>query len=486
MHPVRIGVAVVSVIVLLVTGFAWRGVDSLRNSLTTVSGLGLGGAKDGAIDILLVGTDSRTDAHGNSLSQSELDSLRAGDEVASNTDTIILIRVPNDGSSATAISIPRDSYVNIPGIGMAKINSAFGSTKEAERLRLVDEGASDADADTKSTKAGRTALIDSVAGLTGITVDHYAEIGLLGFVLLTDAVGGVGVCLNGPVDEPLSGANFPAGEQTLNGADALSFVRQRHDLPRGDLDRIVRQQVFMASLVSKVLSAKTLSDPGKLSQLATAVERSVVIDDNWDIIDFAKQLQNLAGGNVKFETIPVLDINGMTDYGESIVKVDPKAVKKYVAGLVGADVEETTTAPAVTIDPSTVTVEVVNDTNVAGMASGVAEALTSLGYREGEIGNNTGSSVTESTVFAASDDDGARAVAQALGGLSVKTDSSLSAGTVRVVLADDYTGPLSAETLSTDEAGTGEELPSTAETSPTPVPAAPPIDAAAGGPHCVN
>ncbi|MBM4570009.1 LytR family transcriptional regulator, partial [Rhodococcus hoagii] len=102
---IQIAVAVVAVLVLVITGFAWRSVDSLRSNLATIGGLGLGGAKDGAVDILLVGTDSRTDAHGNPLSQAELDSLRAGEEVASNTDTIILVRVPNDGSSATAISI---------------------------------------------------------------------------------------------------------------------------------------------------------------------------------------------------------------------------------------------------------------------------------------------------------------------------------------------------------------------------------------------
>ncbi|MFM9261351.1 LCP family protein [Rhodococcus sp. 5A-K4] len=488
--PARIAVAVLSVLVLLVTGFAWRGVDSLRNSLATASGLGLGGGKDGAIDILMVGTDSRTDAHGNPLSQSELDSLRAGEEVASNTDTIILIRVPNDGSSATAISIPRDAYVNVPGIGMSKINAAFGATKETERLKLVNNGSSDSDADKKSTEAGRTALIGAVGNLTGITVDHYAEVGLLGFVLLTNAVGGVDVCLNAPVDEPMSGANFAAGKQTLDGADALSFVRQRHDLPRGDLDRIVRQQVFMASLVSKVLSAKTLSDPGKLSQLTSAVQRSVVIDDDWDIIEFAKQLQNLAGGKVQFETIPVLDINGMTDYGESIVKVDPKAVKKYIAGLVGADSEdseETSEAPT-TVNASSITVDVANASDIAGLASGVSEALSALGYKQGQVGNNTGSDVSESTVFAKSaDDDAALAVAEALGGLTVKADSSLSSGKVRVVIAEDYNGPQSADAVSPSEgAATTTESASTTETSPTPAPPGPPIDAASNGPRCVN
>ena len=148
---------------LVVTGFAWRSIDSLRNNLATAGGLGLGGSADGAVDILMVGTDSRTDAHGNPLSQDELDSLRAGEEVASNTDTIVLIRVPNDGSSATAISIPRDSYVDVPGIGMSKINAAYGATKETERLELVEDGATDKEAEKESTKAGREALIQSVA-----------------------------------------------------------------------------------------------------------------------------------------------------------------------------------------------------------------------------------------------------------------------------------------------------------------------------------
>ncbi len=160
---IQIAVAVVAVLVLVITGFAWRSVDSLRSNLATIGGLGLGGAKDGAVDILLVGTDSRTDAHGNPLSQAELDSLRAGEEVASNTDTIILVRVPNDGSSATAISIPRDAYVDVPGLGKSKINAAYGATKEAERQKLIEDGESEKTAENESSQAGREALIKSVA-----------------------------------------------------------------------------------------------------------------------------------------------------------------------------------------------------------------------------------------------------------------------------------------------------------------------------------
>lgn len=482
---IQIAVAVVAVLVLVITGFAWRSVDSLRSNLATIGGLGLGGAKDGAVDILLVGTDSRTDAHGNPLSQAELDSLRAGEEVASNTDTIILVRVPNDGSSATAISIPRDAYVDVPGLGKSKINAAYGATKEAERQKLIEDGESEKTAENESSQAGREALIKSVANLTGVTVDHYAEIGLLGFVLLTDAVGGVDVCLNAAVDEPLSGAKFPAGEQTLSGPNALSFVRQRHNLPRGDLDRIVRQQVFMASLVREVLSAKTLTSPGKLNQLSAAVKRSVVLDSDWDIIEFATQLQDLAGGKVRFETIPVVDINGMTDYGESIVQVDPKAVRKYVASLAGEEPAEDDTTTSTTpttmpdIDVSSVTVDVANDSSISGLASTVAATLEDEGFGLGDVGNNTGKSVSRSTVFAnKSDSQAGQAVSVTLGGLPIEADSSLASGEVRVVLAVDYKSPAGSSTGSGGVVDAG--------TSPTPVEPGPAIDAGNKGPHCVN
>ncbi|HEY5856575.1 MAG TPA: LCP family protein [Aldersonia sp.] len=467
---------VLAALVLLVTGVGWYSLDSVRANLALASGLGLGGGKDGAVDILLVGTDSRTDAHGNPLSANELASLRAGGDVSSATDTIVLIRIPNDGRSATAISIPRDSWVDIPGIGMSKINAAYGATKEHERVELVESGLSDEEADKESTTAGREALIDSVAELTGVTVDHYAEVGLLGFVLLTDAVGGVDVCLNAPVDEWMSGAQFPAGEQTLDGSGALSFVRQRHDLPRGDLDRIVRQQVFMASLVHEVLSAQTLANPAKLSQLSDAVSRSVVLDDNWDIIDFATRLQHLAGGQVRFDTIPVTDLAAETDDGESVVKVDPKAVREFVASL--AEEQPAASSDNDALDPSSVTVDVANDSGIEGLAANVSQSLTAKGYGTGTVGNNTGPSVDQSEVLAhSSDDPGAASVAAALGGLPVTEDTSLRDGKVRVVLATDYQGPGSTGASPVTQVPTE---------APQPTEVAAPIDAGRSGPRCVN
>ena len=156
---------VISVIVTLVivvgTGVAWGKIRSFESGINHVSPDALGqGGQDGAIDILLVGMDSRTDAHGNPLSAEELATLRAGDDVSTNTDTIILIRIPNNGRSATAISIPRDSYVEAPGIGKMKINGVYGSVHLEKMKQLVEqEGEDPAVAEKEATEAGREELI---------------------------------------------------------------------------------------------------------------------------------------------------------------------------------------------------------------------------------------------------------------------------------------------------------------------------------------
>jgi LCP family protein required for cell wall assembly len=470
----RIVAAAVSVLVLIATGYAWNQMTDLENSITKLDGLTLGSGKDGAVDILMVGTDSRTDAQGDPLSEKELAQLHSADEVATNTDTILLIRIPNDGSSATAISIPRDSYVDVPGIGKTKINSAYGSSKEARREALVNEGMDLEQADKESVQAGRDALITTVADLTGVEVDHYAEVGLLGFVLLTNAVGGVDVCLKAPVSEPFSGADFPAGRQTLNGAEALSFVRQRHDLPRGDLDRIVRQQVFMASLAQKVLSAGTLSSPGKLGDLENAVSRSVVIDQDWDIIKFVEQLKDLSGGRVQFATIPVVTEQGWSDDGsQSVVEVDPAAVKAFTDGLLGPK-DGTGEKKFVASD---YTVDVINSGTVDGLATNVSKIMAAKGFRTGETGNDT-NPATDSTVLAAeTDNPGATTVAEQLGGLTVKEDKTLAPNTIRVILTDSYTGPGSIA----DEGA--QDSQSTDVPTPPPAPA---ITAGGSGPECVN
>jgi LCP family protein required for cell wall assembly len=483
---VRVVSTVVAVVIVLATGLAWSKIKSLEDGIRHISSALLGaGGEDGAIDILLVGMDSRTDAHGNPLSEEELAQLHAGDDVSTNTDTIILVRIPNNGESATAISIPRDSYVQAPGLGRTKINGVYGQTKEDKRIQLIESGVSDAQAESQSTETGREALIKTVADLTGVTVDHYAEIGLLGFALITDAIGGVDVCLKDAVYEPLSGADFPAGWQRLDGAQALSFVRQRHDLPRGDLDRVVRQQVVMASLAHQVISGKTLSSPAALDRLQHAIQRSVVLSEGWDIMDFVKELQKLAAGNVAFATIPVLDESGWSDDGmQSVVRVDQRQVQEWVKSLLNEQEQGHTEELAYT--PDKTTVEVVNASDINGLAAAVSEVLTNNGFTPGPIGNHEGGNVAGSQVRVAKTDDlGAQAVAKQLGGLPIVEDPSMPEGRVRVVLTADYTGPGSGLDGSDPTEATFDPAAGAATDSEAPPPS-PIITAGSNDPRCVS
>src|ERR1700709_2296692 len=150
---------IVAAMVVIGTGVAWSKIRSFENGINHVSSAALGGGgEDGAIDILLVGMDSRTDAPGNPLSSEELATLRAGDDVSTNTDTIILVRIPNNGTSATAISIPRDSYVEAPGVGKMKINGVYGSVHLEKLKKLVEQdGMEQAKAEPQAAEAGREA-----------------------------------------------------------------------------------------------------------------------------------------------------------------------------------------------------------------------------------------------------------------------------------------------------------------------------------------
>src|SRR6202161_737830 len=481
----RVIATATAALVVLVTGVAWSKVRSFEDGIYHVFAPSLGhGGDDGALDILLVGMDSRADAHGNPLSPQELATLRAGDEVASNTDTIILVRIPDNGKSATAISIPRDTYVAAPGLGKTKINGVYGQTKEEKRVSLVESGMAPDEAEREGTEAGREALIKTVADLTGVTVHHYAEIVLLGFSLITDALGGVNVCLKQPVFEPLSGADFPAGPQKLNGPQALSFVRQRHALPRGDPHRVARQQAEMSSLAHSIISGKTLSSPATMNRLQSAIQRSVVLSSGWDIMDFVNQLQKLAAGKIAFATIPVLDESGWSDDGmHSVVRVDPHQVQDWVGGLLQGQAKGKTEELAYA--PGKTSASVLNDTDINGLAASASEVLTSKGFSTGKVGNNDAAHVSGSQVQAANADDvGAKAIAKELGGLPVIANTSVPQGTVRVVLANDYTGPGSG--LADGPAELAAKSSNSGSSNSDAPPPSPILTAGSEHPECVN
>ena len=459
LRSAKIVLVVVSALVLGLTGFGWTTFRSLQNGLATADVTGLT-APDGATDILLVGNDSRTDAQGNPLPEEVLRELGASDDEGGDlTDTMILVRIPNNGRRAVAISLPRDLDVPMPdGYGRHKLNSAFARAKNDTVAKLLEQQVAPERVRTQSIAAGRRLMVETIENLTGAGVDHYAELNLLGFARLTEAVGGVQVCLRAPVDDEFSGADFPAGLQTISGRDALAFVRQRHGLPRGDLDRVVRQQVFLAGLADTVLSAGTLANPGRISDLIAATQQALVLDDDLDVLDFAGRMRGVASGDVSFRTIPVLG-EAESEADGAVLEADPRAVRRFVAGVIEP-------APEAPVEAA-VTVDVLNASSVTGLAAGVSGLLAGKGFALGSVGNAEGTQ-TSAVRHAPSDEGAAEPVAAALGGLPLAVDGTLAPGTARVYLGEDYEGP-GGETTAAAPVAAGITAPQQAPPAPPPI-----------------
>jgi LCP family protein required for cell wall assembly len=446
----KVALAVVSLIVLGATGYGYGKYNEIVGGYTTANVIdeGAGGPKpaDGATDVLLVGLDSRVDAQGKPLSKELLAKLNGGKSDGElNTDTLILMRIPNDGSKAIGVSIPRDSYVDIPGgFGKHKINSAYARAKNDEMRELKGKGLTNqADLEVKSNQKGAATLIQTIQGLTGATIDHYAEVNLLGFSDITEAVGGVDVCLLKAVNDSFSGARFQAGPQQLSGAAALSYVRQRHGLPNGDLDRIVRQQVFMKGMATKVLSAGTLTDQDKLDKLLAAIKKSIVLDQKWNIVDFARQMQGMTGGSLDFKTIPTGRPDLKTPEDGDAIEIKPADVKAFVQGMLGGAAPPSSTGGAPSGGPDTsanaaITVDVRNGNGKAGLAGQVAKSLTDQGFKAGEPTNVTARAKSVLR-YPKGEKESADKVADALGGgLTVEQDANVAKGHVVVFLGKDF------------------------------------------------
>ena len=291
-------------------------------------------SKNGDTNILLIGLDSRRDNEGNPIPKELTKLLRVGPASIGgyNTNTLILIHVPADGKKAVAVSIPRDNYVNVPGYGMKKIKEAYSYAKYAEDSKLYKEGVKQPLRERLSRDAGRVATLETVSQFLDVPIDHFAEVNMIGFYDLANALGGIQVCLNKAVsDTKYSGAVFPAGLQTISGADALKFVRQRHGLPNGDLDRTHRQQAFIAGVITKFRTQGIFGDIGKISALLDVAKKDVVIDSGFDVLGFLPQAKALTSGNIKFHTLPIEGY--VMRNSQSVNLVDEIKIRKVVQDL---------------------------------------------------------------------------------------------------------------------------------------------------------
>lgn len=243
-----------------------------------------------AVNILVLGTDSRTSA-------SDPSQWKEG---AQRTDAIMIVQVSGDRKTVSVMSIPRDSWVEIPGHGQGKINAAY-------------------------SYGGPSLTIHAVENLTGIHIDHFAVANFESFVALTDEIGGVRVNLKTP--QTLAGKELGAGAQVLDGQQALAYTRERSSLPNGDFDRVKRQQTWMRSIVSRVLTNGTLSSPTALYSFLKTASRTVAVDESFTLNQMqslALETRHLHSNDIRFMTVPTAGTGTSTD-GQSIVTLDADA-----------------------------------------------------------------------------------------------------------------------------------------------------------------
>ena len=449
---------VAAALVLAVSGFSYfvvRDVSSIGGSHAIVSGPSIG-----AQNILLMGLESRTDWNGNILPNDILKALHAGSRqgvengVGGNaTNTLILLHIPAGGKKAVGFSIPRDDWVNFADtLGtqqVGKIDQAYGVSMAAKEneLRTQDPGMSPNQVAYQGNEAGRAATVATVEQLTGVHIDHFAEINLDGFYELAKVLGGVEVCLNHAVPyDPNSGFYaHKAGYQHLSASMALAFVRQRDGLLNGDLDRTHRQQAFLNSVMQQLRTEGVLSDLTKINSLLSVARQYVITDSGWNLLDFASQMRSLTSGNLTFHTLPIVAY--ATIGGQDANQVDPALIQQLVhetfypapRAASSPSPQPAGTSAAARAAAAKTTVDVYNGGSTAGLAGQVSTALVKDGYQAGRIGNTSALATTE-VVYGTGSAASASNIA-ALFGVTATASSTVAAGHVEVMLGASATVP---------------------------------------------
>lgn len=421
----RVAAGLLSAAVLIAGGWLWtivRVFDATVHRVEVISA-DSGPDIDGSdLNILLVGNDSR-----GGLTAGELADVGTQADAGFNTDTILLVHVPANGTRATAVSFSRDLSVYIPVLGReGKINSAYANG-------ACPNNACASVLTPAQQRAGTKSLIDTVSRFSGLRIDHYVEVGLYGFYSITKALGGIEVCLLHPAVDRYSAIDLPAGRQTISGKQALAFVRQRHGLPNGAYSRIQRQQYFLASVFRKLTSAGVLVDPLKQLALVRAVGSSLTMDAGLDPLELARQLQHLTAGNLQFLTVPVTG-TGQNAAGQAVDLTDSAALPAFWDKVLGRSAPAASASPAVPRTQVSVTVR--NGTGRVGLATQTATELQQLGFTVPSTGNSehrTGTVIE----YGAGQEPAARTVAAVIPGAQLRAGGG---GGVTLILGSDFAG----------------------------------------------
>ncbi|HSP38339.1 MAG TPA: LCP family protein [Frankiaceae bacterium] len=271
--------------------------------LTRVDALGGydGRPKSAGTNWLLIGSDSRA-----GLTDAQKKDLATGNAAGSRTDTIMLVHTGGHGTSL--ISLPRDSYLPIPGHGRDKLNAAFSLGGAKLLTRTVEEA-------------------------TGLRIDHFAQIGFGGFANMVNAVGGVNICVDKPINDPKAGLTLKAGCQKLDGAQALGYVRTRATA-NADLDRVKHQRQFLAALVSQSARPTVLLNPFRALPLGSNAVDSLTVDQGthiWAVARLGLALRGLSGGKGVTSTVPIGSTGPVSGVGDVVHWDRTNAVRLFDA-----------------------------------------------------------------------------------------------------------------------------------------------------------
>jgi LCP family protein required for cell wall assembly len=488
---------------LATSGFAYyvkAQVSSIGGS-TAISG----GPSVGAMNILLMGLESRTDYNGNILPADLLAALHAGSvrgvEFAGvggqDTNTLILIHVFAGGQKAVGFSIPRDDWVTFPqaydGQSQGKIDQAYGLAYAQSLNQTASSSMSRNQRYLLANEAGQAAEITTVTTVTGQHIDHFAEVNLAGFYELARAFGGIEACVK-PFDggknlhDTNSGAKLKAGYQHLGAAQALAYVRERDNLPNGDLDRTHRQQAVIDYVIWKLKHQGVLTSIGQLTNLLDIAKQYVITDSDWQILDFASEMRALTGRNLTFQTLPIAGFKtfylGNTPQDANVIDIP----------AIQAKVEQAFTAPAtssngkksgkptktVAYPLSATTVDVYNAGPTPRLASNVSAGLVAAGFTKGQVANTTAQSTTQVSYGSGAAAKANAARIAALFGVTAQAGSAVSAGHVQVVLGTSAALP-SFGALSPGSSASNSPSPSPSSSSSASASASAADNGAAGG-----
>ncbi len=325
--------------------------------------------------ILAVAVDDRS-----GLTRKQENELHVGhgDYGAARTDTIMLIRIAPGGGGATAVSLPRDSWLSIPAY-----TDTNGKPHDATQDRI----------NTLLERGGAALMIKTLEGITNLRIDHFVSINFAGFLNMVDAVGGVPMCIPKALHDTSAGLDLTAGQHVLSGRQALAYVRARHI--DSDFGRMQRQQRFLSSMAQRAMSAGTLLNPLKLNNFIDATMSSITTDETLGrdaIMNLALRFRSLKLSKIHFLTVPIGNGNARVN-GNSVVLWNDKEAKKLFTRMANDwpivnAATTTTTTSTLTAAPGTIKITVLNATAVSGLARKAAESLAKVGFGfEGQPGN---------------------------------------------------------------------------------------------------